>query len=108
MVVRQVQNEAEYRALLANPHYKKTIVLFQQNNCQPCNMVKPHFDNLSNTYTNIQFLSCGYEHLYALGASLGISTLPAFFLYKNGQKIYSYESYDVPRLVNTVKHFDSR
>ena len=50
-------------------------------------MIGPYFEQLSKEYTNVNFIKVDVDELDDVSAEAGVSAMPSFFVYKNGQKV---------------------
>ena len=79
---------------LTNENFKeiinsKEIVLVQvyTNFCQPCKLLKPIVEELSNNLTNVYFAKLDAEQNNEKANELGIRSVPTIIIYKNGEPI---------------------
>jgi thioredoxin-like negative regulator of GroEL len=50
-------------------------------------MIGPEFVKLSNEYTSVVFLKVDVDQVESVAASCGISAMPTFQVFKDGQKV---------------------
>ena len=50
-------------------------------------MIGPYFEQLSKEYTNVNFIKVDVDELEDVSGEAGVSAMPSFFVYKNGQKV---------------------
>jgi len=48
-------------------------------------MIAPFFEELSKKYTNLTFIKVDVDELEEISAEAGVSAMPSFYIYKNGQ-----------------------
>lgn len=53
----------------------------------PCKAIAPFFEELSKKYTGAKFLKVDVDELEDVSAHAGVSAMPSFFIYKDGQII---------------------
>jgi thioredoxin 1 len=50
-------------------------------------MISPFFDELSKEFTSLKFLKVDVDEFEELSGKAGVSAMPTFFVYKDGQII---------------------
>ena len=48
-------------------------------------MISPVFEELSKKYTNVKFLKVDVDEFEETSSKAGVSAMPSFFVYKDGQ-----------------------
>lgn len=61
------------------------IVRFTAAWCGPCKKIEPYFNELSKVYTHIVFASVDVDENAEIAEESGVTALPAFHFYKNGE-----------------------
>eukprot|EP00128_Syssomonas_multiformis_P016703 Colp12_sorted_trinity150504_noHs@25385 len=84
-MVKQVSSDEEFKAAIASENL--TVVDFFAHWCGPCKMIAPYLEELSKEYANVQFIKVDVDELEDLTAKCGISAMPTFQFYKNGNKV---------------------
>ena len=56
--------------------------------CGPCKMMVPIFDELSEKYPEIKFVSINTDNCEWINGKYGIDSIPRFLFFENGKKIY--------------------
>jgi thioredoxin 1 len=87
-MVKQIQSESELNSLLnaSESRGKVVIVDFFAPWCGPCRRFAPRFDELANLNPNAVFCKVDVDELPELSAQYGVSAMPTFILFLNGQK----------------------
>ncbi len=65
------------------------VVKFFSKDCGPCRTIRPWFDELSDEYPNITFVSADVRE-EALAKKHHISSVPAIKFFKNGEKVTEF------------------
>ena len=83
------------------------VLRFTASWCQPCKMIKPIFDELSNKYEDVLFISVNIDVLQnelPNSAMLNnITNIPEFHFIKNGKIIYKFSGCDANKLKNALE-----
>jgi thioredoxin 1 len=62
------------------------VVDFFATWCGPCKAVSPLVEKLSDSVTSVKFYKVDVDELSTVAADNGISAMPTFLFYKNGEK----------------------
>ncbi|TPX70435.1 hypothetical protein SpCBS45565_g01819 [Spizellomyces sp. 'palustris'] len=54
--------------------------------CGPCKMIAPKFEEFSKKYTKAVFIKIDVDEVPEVAEKAGVSAMPTFHIYKNGQK----------------------
>lgn len=65
------------------------FVEFMAQWCNPCKLITPHYESLSNQYSasGTKFLIVNIDEQQEIASQEGVSTIPTFYVYKDGQKV---------------------
>lgn len=74
-------NEAQFNELVKQG---LTLVDFYADWCGPCKMLSPILEELSEEYKDIKFVKVNCDDDMALAERFGIMSIPAVFLFKDG------------------------
>ncbi len=69
---------------------KIVLIDFYAPWCAPCRIVGPMVDNIGNKLRNVKVIKIDIDKSEKLYKSLGIQSIPTLFIYKNGQKTWSF------------------
>jgi len=61
------------------------LVDFNATWCGPCKMMAPIFDELSEEYQNVKFISCDVDECPETAREYGIMSIPTMIMFKNGE-----------------------
>jgi len=80
-----VETKADFDAILKDNAL--VVVDFTASWCGPCKFIGPKFDEMESKYTNVKFIKVDVDENEETSAAVGISAMPTFFFYKNGEKV---------------------
>ncbi|XP_077444216.1 thioredoxin b [Stigmatopora argus] len=86
-MVKSIENIEEFRNILKGSGSKLVVVDFTATWCGPCKMIGPKFEEASKKYTNVVFLKVDVDDCDDVTQEYGISCMPTFLFFKNGEKI---------------------
>lgn len=102
--IRRIQSDAEYAVLLAESHKLPVFIKFTAEFCGPCKLIDPTLKELSSDFRGmIVFAELDIEKLDELAYRLGVSSIPAFHVMKDGSKIDQMTGANVEKLRSLVK-----
>jgi thioredoxin 1 len=70
---------------------KKVIIDFFAEWCGPCKKISPMYNELSETYSDIEFYKCNVDESASLSEEFGINALPTFVSLNNGKVVKTME-----------------
>ncbi|KAJ2450048.1 hypothetical protein EV183_004544 [Coemansia sp. RSA 2336] len=85
---------------------KYAVVDFTATWCGPCKLMKPKFNKLSETYTNVQFVMVDVDEFSEVAAHYNVSAMPTFKLIKDGKVVDEIVGANAAVLEQKVKQFD--
>lgn len=79
------ETPAEWEDVLANAGDKLVVCDYNAPWCPPCQMMRPVFHSLPESYPDIIFVDCDVDKLADLDEVDSIEGVPTFRLYKSGE-----------------------
>mmetsp|Transcript_47831 Transcript_47831/g.101613 ORF Transcript_47831/g.101613 Transcript_47831/m.101613 type:complete len:106 (+) Transcript_47831:135-452(+) len=86
-MVKLIESEGEWAALMEQSKEKLVVVDFTASWCGPCQMVAPHFEAMSNEFSNAIFVKVDVDAQDKIAQMCGIRAMPTFQFYKDGNKV---------------------
>ncbi|UKJ89519.2 thioredoxin [Theileria orientalis] len=84
-MVREVKTTEEFNKTLSdNP---VVVVDFYADWCGPCVRFAPKFDELAEEHPNLLFIKVNVDTLQELAQKYGVTSIPAFKVFKSGQVV---------------------
>jgi len=102
MVV-SVTEDTEYNTHIQNAGAKLIVVDFFATWCAPCRNIAPFIEELASKYPNALFLKVDVEKCPRTAETLGITAMPTFIFYKNGEKVSMVRGANPTTLEEKVK-----
>lgn len=96
-VATAVSSEQEFNYDI-NTNYCPVVVMFTATWCGPCKMIFPFYCSLPSKYPAAAFIYVDTDRLEEVAKGQGITTLPTFKMYKNGQVLGSLVGADCVKL----------
>ncbi len=85
MGVKSMKNLAELRNLISSGH--AVAIDFYADWCGPCRMISPRIEAFSLQFTSVAFIKVNVDDAPEIAQSMGITAMPTFHFYKNGQQV---------------------
>ena len=101
-MVKQVTSADEFNSTIATG---TTVVDFTATWCGPCKMIAPFFEELSKTYTSVQFIKVDVDELEDVSSAAGVSAMPSFFIYKDGSVVDKLVGASKDKLEEMIKKY---
>merc|ERR1712117_1006228 len=81
---------------------KKVVVDFYADWCGPCRTAAPVFKSLSNEHTDVCFLKVNVDNASELSDKYGVSSIPYFVSFRDGQKVSNCTGFSQQKLKDMV------
>ncbi|XP_045921840.1 thioredoxin-like [Micropterus dolomieu] len=103
-MVREVENLADFKAILQEAGNKLVVVDFTAAWCGPCKQIGPAFEEESRKAENVNviFLKVDVDEAEDVSAFCKISCMPTFQFYKNGEKVDEFSGANKATLVEKL------
>jgi thioredoxin 1 len=88
MTVEDISNINDWNNFIQNVlliKNNKFVIDVYATYCGPCKAVKPKYEELSNKYIDIPFISIDIEKFPEFADKFDISCMPTFLIFKNGK-----------------------
>ncbi|VDI73982.1 thioredoxin 1 [Mytilus galloprovincialis] len=86
-MVKVIQSKAEFDGVVKGSGDTLIVVDFFATWCGPCVQIAPVYQKLSDEYSDCIFLKVDVDEVEDVAAASGISAMPTFQCYKNGNKV---------------------
>ncbi|KAE9418731.1 hypothetical protein Angca_008872, partial [Angiostrongylus cantonensis] len=103
MPVRVCLDDKEFQAALAEASTKPVVVDFYAEWCGPCKLVAPVFEDLSNKYITMVFVKVDVEKCEESAAACGVSAMPTFMIFINGEKMDTFRGANPTALESLIQ-----
>ncbi|KAF5092187.1 hypothetical protein D0Z03_002995 [Geotrichum reessii] len=100
-MVKQVQGLENFKKEIAFSGL--TVVDFYAVWCGPCKMVAPVVERLSETVKEANFIKVDVDESPDVAAEYGVTAMPTFIFFKNGEKVETVIGANVGKLQASVK-----
>ncbi|XP_064423084.1 thioredoxin-like [Latimeria chalumnae] len=101
-MIKQIESKEQFDATLKEAGSSLVVVDFSAEWCGPCRQIKPQFEALAKTYTDVVFLEVDVDGAHDVAAACKITYMPTFIFFKNGQKIREFSGASYYNLVSTI------
>ncbi|XP_077981657.1 thioredoxin-like [Glandiceps talaboti] len=98
MTVPYVKTKADFDAALKGAGSKLVAVDFTASWCGPCKFIGPKFEEMSKEFTDVVFIKVDVDDNGETAEANGVSAMPTFIFFKNGEKVDSLTGADEKKL----------
>ncbi|XP_062598966.1 uncharacterized protein LOC134260419 [Saccostrea cucullata] len=84
-MVKILADKAQFDAVIAEG--KLTVVDFYATWCGPCRMIAPKIEEMEAANPDVNFVKVDVDENSDTAEACGISAMPTFHFYKNGEKL---------------------
>ncbi|XP_029026224.1 thioredoxin isoform X2 [Betta splendens] len=104
-MVREVVDLDDFKKILKEAGDKLVVVDFTATWCGPCKQIGPIFVKMSEDPANkdIVFLKVDVDEAEDVSSSCGISCMPTFHFYKNGEKVDEFSGANAKQLSEALE-----
>jgi len=104
MSVKNIVSLAEFTQILQTEDPMRLIVVdFTAKWCGPCKVISPIFSELSSKFPHCRFLKVDVDDAKEVAAQEGVSSMPTFKFYKQGNSIESFSGANPQKLEQLIK-----
>ncbi|KNC98863.1 thioredoxin [Spizellomyces punctatus DAOM BR117] len=83
IMVKVVTTADEFNQIIKD---NEIVIDFHATWCGPCKMIAPKFEEFSKKYSKAVFIKIDVDEVPEVAEKAGVSAMPTFHIYKNGQK----------------------
>jgi len=103
--VKVIRNHSQFKSELTAAGDKLVVVDFNASWCGPCKQIAPEYAKLSNSLTNIVFLSVDVDVCKETAEEYGIEAMPTFVFIKSSATVGTVRGADPQKLLaELMKH----
>ena len=88
----------EWEAVLEEAGDSLVVLDFTATWCGPCQRIAPAFDAMAKEMPHVRFLKVDVDELGELAAEMGVTSMPTFLFFRNGESIAQLRGADEGRL----------
>jgi thioredoxin 1 len=102
MTVQHIENLDQFKNLLSTS--SKVVVDFSATWCGPCKMIAPKYEAFSNQnkYKEWTFCKVDVDDADDVASEYGVSAMPTFLFFKNGNLVDKFAGANESMLVNKL------
>ncbi|KAK5806579.1 hypothetical protein VI817_000837 [Penicillium citrinum] len=93
----EITSKAEWTEKVVNSK-EPVLVDFFATWCGPCKAISPQIEKLSIAHENVKFFQVDVDKVADVAAENGISAMPTFLFFKNGEKVETVRGANPPAI----------
>ncbi|CCH42368.1 Thioredoxin-3, mitochondrial [Wickerhamomyces ciferrii] len=93
----------DFKELIKNENL--SITDFYATWCGPCKAISPYLEKLSTEFTEVQFLKVDVDESQDIAQEYGITAMPTFVLFKNGEPIGKIVGANPPVIRQAIEQY---
>jgi len=104
--VQTVADKNDFDTKLKEAGGSLVVVDFYATWCGPCKMISPKLEEMAKVMTDVIFLKVDVDECEDIASLYGISCMPTFMFFKNGEKVQEFSGANVEKvkeIINTCK-----
>merc|ERR1712224_598814 len=98
IMAKYIKEMSEFDALMETSKTKLVVIDFTATWCPPCQMIKPHFEQLSTEITSVVFIKVDVDDAKEISEKCSIRAMPTFQFIKDGEKVDELCGADLAKL----------
>jgi len=89
------------------PRDRKVVVDFFATWCGPCRMIAPYYEDMSHTFTGVEFLKADVDRFSDEGDEFPIEVMPSFILLNKGKVFATVKGADATKLMKLLGELEA-
>ncbi|XP_078251230.1 thioredoxin-like [Rhinoraja longicauda] len=103
MGVRKLESQKDFEMLLRDAGCKLVVIDFSATWCGPCKIISPTFHKLAEGNPGVIFCEVDVDDAADIAEHCGITCMPTFLYYKNGEKLFAFSGANSTTLEQKIK-----
>lgn len=105
MTISVLTNSNEFEVIFTKAEL--LVLYFTAKWCGPCQQISPIIDQLSNSYSNINFLKIDIDEHKQLASRFSISSIPTFLFVNKGKELERVRGADITKLNEEINKLNN-